>query len=174
MWLFASYGEYWSFKRWEFTAMPLSEILTRLADIANGKKSCSVLQQFTEEMHDAIWCRFFDVTLPIDHAFFTLDGVTFLRVINVRNTYKRLRYSQTFGGISTVQWRKVGRIRRIQLLFRRFLFVRIETDQLFCAIYWVISHFLSVSCKQINHSLFALVIWSLLQLISKQWSWTIS
>ena len=35
--------------------------------------------------------------------------------------------------------------------------------------FWVIIHCLSVSCKQINHSCFALVIWSPLQLTSKQW-----
>ena len=49
---------------------------------------------------------YYDVILPIDHIALTLDGVTtFLRVINVRNTCKRLRYNQTFGGISSVQWR---------------------------------------------------------------------
>ena len=34
----------------------------------------------------------------------TLDGVTsFLRAINVSNTCQRLRYSQPYGGISSVQ-----------------------------------------------------------------------
>ena len=60
-------------------------------------------------------CRYLalfnDVILPNDHVSLTLDGVTsFLRVINVRNTCKRLRYSQTVGGISSVQWQKVERI----------------------------------------------------------------
>ena len=54
---------------------------------------------------------FYDIILPIDPVSLTLDGVTlFLSAMNVRNTCKRLRYSQTFGGISSVQWRKVGRI----------------------------------------------------------------
>ena len=43
---------------------------------------------------------FHDVILPIDHVSLALDSVTsFLRGTNIRNTYKRLRYSQTFGGI---------------------------------------------------------------------------
>ena len=43
---------------------------------------------------------FYDVILPIDHVSLTFDGVTsFLRVINVKETFKRLRYSKTFGGI---------------------------------------------------------------------------
>ena len=66
---------------------------------------------------------FYDVILPIDHISLTLDGVTsFLCVIIVINACKRLRYRQTFGGISSVQWQKAGRI-------HRFLCVRIETDQ---------------------------------------------
>ena len=66
-------------------------------------------------MRDAIWRRFMTSSFP---STLTLDGVTsFLRVINVRNTCKRLRYSQTFGGISSVQWRKING-------------VRIEIDQL--------------------------------------------
>ena len=37
-----------------------------------------------------------------------LGGVTsILYITNVRNTIRRLRYRQTFGGISSVQWRKV-------------------------------------------------------------------
>ena len=78
------------------------------------------------------------------HRQYPLDvrrcNVVFARFINVRNTRKRLRYSQIFGGISSGQWRKVGRIWRLQLLFYRFLCVRI-----------------------------ALVIWSPLQLTFKQW-----
>ena len=39
---------------------------------------------------------FYDIILAVDHVSFTLDGVTlFLHVINVRNTCKHLRYSQT-------------------------------------------------------------------------------
>ena len=113
---------------------------------------------------------FYDVILSIDHVSLTLDDVaSFLCVTNVRNTCKRLRYSQTFGAISSVQWRKVGRMWGIRLLFHRLLCVRIEIDRLQCVNCWVIIHRLSISCKQINHSRFALVIWSPLQLTSKQW-----
>ena len=73
------------------------------------------------------------------------------------------------GGGFFIWWRKVGRIWRIQLLFCRCVCVRIEIDQLLCVICWVINHSLSVSCKKINHSHSALVIWSTLQLTSKQW-----
>ena len=70
---------------------------------------------------------FHDIILPIDHVSLTLDGVTsFLHVLNVRSICKRLRYNQTFGGIYSMQWRKIGRIWRIQLIFHRFLCVRIE------------------------------------------------
>ena len=134
------------------------------------KKSCSSLQQFTGRkcmtLFGAIlWCHpshrpcFLDVRRC--KAIFAL--------YDVRNTCKRLRYSQTIGRISSVQWRKIGRIWRIQLLFRGFLCVRIEIDQLKCVNCWVIIHCLSVSCKQINHSRFVLVIWPPLQLTSKQW-----
>ena len=44
---------------------------------------------------------FYDVILPIDYVSLTLDGVTsFLRVTNVRNTCKGLRYSQTFSAMA--------------------------------------------------------------------------
>ena len=52
------------------------------------------------------------------------------------------------------------------LSFRRF------TSKLSWSWSWIIIHRLSVSCKQINHSRFALVIWSPLQLTSKQWNIT--
>ena len=55
------------------------------------------------------------------------------------------------------------------MCFRRLLCVRIEIDQLQCVNCWVIIHCLSVSCTTINHSRCALVIWSSLQLTSKQW-----
>ena len=39
-----------------------------------------------------------------------LDGVTsFLRLKDVTNACIRMRHSPTLGGISSVQWRKVGR-----------------------------------------------------------------
>ena len=94
---------------------------------------------------------------------------SFLCIKNTRNTCRHLRYNQTFGWISSVQWRKVVRIWRIQLLFHRFLCVRIKIVQLQCMNCWVIIHCLSVSSKQINHSCLDLVIWSPLQLTSKQW-----
>ena len=66
---------------------------------------------------------FYDVILPIDHVSMILDGVTsFLRVINIRNTCKCLRYSQTFSRFSSMQWLKVGRICRI-LKFLDFVFI---------------------------------------------------
>ena len=55
-----------------------------------------------------LFAPFYDVILPIDHVSLTLDGLTsFSCVINVRNTCKRLSYSQPVGGISSVQWPKV-------------------------------------------------------------------
>ena len=99
-----------------------------------------------------------------------LDGVTsFLRLKDVTITCKRMRRSLSIGGSSSVQWRKVGRSWRLQMCFRRLLYVRIEIDQLQCVNCWVIIHCLSVSCTKINHSRCALVIWSSLQLTSKQW-----
>ena len=58
-----------------------------------------------------------------------LDGVTsFLRLNDVTYSCKRMRHSPTISGISSVQWRKVGR--RLRMYFRRLLCVRIEIDQL--------------------------------------------
>ena len=68
-------------------------------------------------------------------------------------TRKRQRYIQNCWRDFFIWWRKVGRIGRIQLLFRRFLCVRIEIDQLLCVICWVINQGLSGSCKKINHSI---------------------
>ena len=103
-------------------------------------------------------------------SFMTLDGVTsFLRLKDVSITCKGMRRSLNIGGSSSVQWRKVGRSWRLWMCFRRLLCVRIEIDQLHCVNCWVIIHCLSVSCAKINHSRYALVIWSSLQLTSKQW-----
>ena len=103
-------------------------------------------------------------------SFMTLDGVTsFLRLKDVTKTWKRLRRSLSIGGSSSVQWRKVGRSWRFQKCFRRLFCVRIEIDQPQCVNCCVIIHCLSVSCTKINHSRCALVIWSSLQLTSKQW-----
>ena len=99
-----------------------------------------------------------------------LDGVTsFLCLKDVKITCKRMRRSLSICGSSSVQWRKVGRSWRLRMCFRRLLCVRIEIDQLQCVICWVIIHCLSVSCTKINHSRCTLVIWSSLQLTSKQW-----
>ena len=99
-----------------------------------------------------------------------LDGVTsFLRLKDVTITCKRMRRSLSIGGSSSAQWRKVGRSWILRMCFRRFLSVRIEIDQLQCVNCWVMIHCLLVSCTKINHSRCALVIWSSLQLTSKQW-----
>ena len=103
-------------------------------------------------------------------SFKALDGVTsFLRLKDVTITCKRMRRSLSFGGSSSVQWRKVGRSWRLRMCFCRLLCVRIEIDQLQCMNCWVIIHCLLVSCTKINRSRCALVIWSSLQLTSKQW-----
>ena len=80
-----------------------------------------------------------------------------------------MRRSLSIGGSSSVQWQKVGRSWRLRMCFRRLLCVRIEIDQLHCMNCWVIIHCMEVSCTKINHSCCALVIWSSLQLTSKQW-----
>ena len=99
-----------------------------------------------------------------------LDGVTsFLRWKDVTYTCKYMRHNPTIGRISSLQWRKVGRSWRLQMYFRRLLCVKIEIYQLYCVNCWVIIHCLSVSCTNINHSCCALMIWSSLQLTSKQW-----
>ena len=103
-------------------------------------------------------------------SFVALDGVTsFWRLKNVTNTRKQMRRSLSIGGSSSVQWRKVERSWSLQMCFRPSLCVRIEIDQLQCVNCRVIIHCLSVSCTKINHSRYALVIWSSLQLTSKQW-----
>ena len=80
-----------------------------------------------------------------------------------------MRRSLRIGGSFSVQWRKVGRSWRLRICVRRLLCVRIEIDQLQCVNCWVIIHCLSVIWKTINHPRNALVIWSSLQLTSKQW-----
>ena len=103
-------------------------------------------------------------------SFMALDGVTsFLHLKDVTITSKRMRHSLSIGGSSSVQWWKVGRSWILRMCFRRLLCVRIEIDQPHCVNCWVIIHCLSVSCTKINHSRCALVIWSSLQLTSKQW-----
>ena len=92
-----------------------------------------------------------------------------LRLKDVTIKCKRMRRSLSIGGSSSVQWRNVGRSWRLWMCFRCLLCVRIEIDQLQCVNCWVITHCLSVSCTKINHSRCALVIWSSLQVTSKQW-----
>ena len=116
-----------------FWSRKLSTILTHLAYIANGKKSCSILQEFTG------WkcVTFFGAILwrHPSHQPCLLDvrwcNVTsFLRFINIIYTCERLCYSLTFGRISSVQWWKVRRIWKIRLPFHCLclLCVRIEID----------------------------------------------
>ena len=103
-------------------------------------------------------------------SFMAFDGVTsFLRLKDVTTTCKRMRHSLSNGGSSSVQWRKVGRSWRLRMCFHRLLCVRIEIDQFQCVNCWVIIHCLSVSWMKINQSRCALVIWSSLQMTSKQW-----
>ena len=61
---------------------------------------------------------------------------------------------------------------KISNVFSSFLCVKIEVDPLYCVKCWVIIHCLSVSCTKINHVCCALLIWSSLQLSSKQWIFT--
>ena len=103
-------------------------------------------------------------------SFTALDGVTsFLRLKDVTITCKRIQRSLSISRSSSVQWRKVGRSWGLQTCVCRLLCVRIEMDQLQFVNCWLIIHCLSVSCTKINHSRWALVIWSSLQLTSKQW-----
>ena len=106
-------------------------------------------------------------------SFMALDSVrSFLRLKDVTITCRRMRRSLSIGRSSPVQWRKVGRSWRLRMYSSCLLCVRIEIDQLKCVNCWVIIHCLSVSCTKINHSCCALVIWSSLQLTSKQWIFT--
>ena len=102
-------------------------------------------------------------------SFMALDGVTsFLNLKDVTIACISMWRSLSIGGSSSVQWRTVRRSWRLRMCFRRLLCVRIEIDQLQCVNCWVIIHCLSVSCTKINYSRCALVIWSSLQLTSKQ------
>ena len=88
---------------------------------------------------------------------------------DVTNTCKCMRHNPTICGIPPVQWQNAGRSWRLQMYFCRLLCVRLKIDQLYCVNYWVIIHCLSVSCTKINHMRYTLLIWSSLQLTSKQW-----
>ena len=111
---------------------------------------------------DVIYCKMTSVMV--------LDSVmSFLRWKDITNTRKCMLHSPTICGISSVEWWKVGSSWRLQMYFCRLLYVRIEIDQLYCVNCWVIIHCLSVSCMKLHHSCYMLVIWSSLQLTSKQW-----
>ena len=80
--------------------------------------------------------RHFDVICDVNYAesniTLTLDDVTlFYRITNVINGCKYLHYSQTFCGISVMQWPKAELYRR----FQRHVFiycVKIEIVQFKC------------------------------------------
>ena len=75
--------------------------------------------------------QFYDVILPIDHISLTLDGITsLLHFINVRNTSKCLRYSQTFWPDFFSEMAESWKNLKDTTAFHRFLCVRIEIDQL--------------------------------------------
>ena len=79
-----------------------------LAYIAKGKKSSSILQQFTKGNARHYLVPFYDVILPVNHVSLMLDGVmSFLHVITIKNTHKCLCYSQTFGGFLQYNGRKL-------------------------------------------------------------------
>ena len=137
-----------------------SVILTQLAYRANAKTSdmsnkSSVLKaQGKHVLAEVIcYCKMTSVV--------ALDSVTsLLSWKDVTNTCKPMRHSPTIGGISSVQWRQVGRSWILQMYFRRLLCVRIEIDQLYCVNCWVIIHCLSVSCtRQITHATHATCSW---------------
>ena len=93
-----------------------------------------------------------------------------LRWKDVTYTCKYMRNNPTFGVISSVQWWNVGRSWRLQMYFRRLLCLKRNRSALLrCVNCWVIIHCLSISCTNINHLCCALMIWSSLQLTSKQW-----
>ena len=74
----------------------LYKMRTQLAYIANAKKSCYMKQQ----SHSFESARYMTSVMA-------LDGVTsFGRLKDVKNTCKRLQNSPSFGGMSSVQWRK--------------------------------------------------------------------
>ena len=77
------------------------EILTHLAYIANGKKRVILCNNFTGRISVTLLCGICDVSYP-----------TKQRTTNVISVCKYQHYSQIFGGISAMQWRKAERYRR--------------------------------------------------------------
>ena len=115
-------------------------------------------------------CVLADIICYWKTSFMALDGVTsFLHLNDVTNTRKWMWCNLSIGESSSVQWQKVGRSWRLQMCLSLFLCVRIEIDQLQCVNWWVIIHCLEVSCTKINRLRYGLMIWSSLQLTSKQW-----
>ena len=88
-------------------------ILTHLAYTANGKTSCSIQRQFTGRncvmLTAVLWCHPSHLPCFLDVRWCNV----ILCIRNVRNTCRRMRYSQIFGGISSVQWQKCERFWRI-------------------------------------------------------------
>ena len=119
----------------------LKLILTHLAYIVNGKKkTCYIVQQFHSANKRDVTLRHLWRQLSNKAAF---DGKTLQSNI-CRDICNAMAESWTISTVSAT--------------FFRLLCVRIEIDQLKCVNCWVIIHCLSVSCKKINHSRYALVI----------------
>ena len=104
-------------------------ILTQHAYIGNGKELYFILQLFTGRKSVTRIAAVIAYLMMSVFVSLMLDCVTsFSCIKNLRNTCKRVCCRQTFGGISSMQWLKVRRIRRIQLLFHRFLHAKIELE----------------------------------------------
>ena len=83
----------------------------------------------------AILISFVMSTIPTSSVILMLDGVTsFKRITNVIKVCKYPCYSQIFGRISTMHWRKAECYRWFQRLLFRLLCV--EIDQLRCVNCW--------------------------------------
>ena len=85
-------------------------VLTHLVNRANAKKrvisndTVLVLKAHGKRALADVSC-YYKMTSGM-----SLDGVTsFLRLKDVTYSCKRMRHSPTIGGVSSVQWRKVGR-----------------------------------------------------------------
>ena len=78
-------------------------------------------------------------------------------------------HSLSIGGSYTVQWRKNLKNLKTSNVFLSFIVCENRNRSALAVNCWVIIHCLLVSCTKINHSRYMLVIWSSLQLTSKQW-----
>ena len=118
------------------------------------------------EARDAIWRRFDIIfTLCWRQSSFPrrLTVQRFSRVNNVRNACKRQHTSQNCWRDFFIWWRKNGRIWRIQLLFSSYSMC-LNRNRSALVRDLLSNHSLLVSCKKLNHSRSALVIWFTLQL----------